>query len=235
MNATIASPKHADYQPTDRQSFSALRALNEDTIQAASGFKMHPHDNLEILMMPLQGTIAHEDSLGNLDRISTGEVMLMSAGKGIQHSQMNASQQSIDHHLQIWLLPRRRDTTPYIAKQRFLDSGRANRWQLIASPDGNEDSLQVDQDARVWRTRMTATKLSYRPHADDRAFYLHVISGRAHAQLAGFDERTLMHSGDALAMTEACELNLVPVGAEAVELLLIDLPSPRSTRGLQSA
>lgn len=213
------------YQPPDRQSFGALRVLNEDTIQPGSGFAMHPHENLEILMLPLRGAIAHVDSLGNVDRIDTDEALLMSAGRGIRHSQMNASMATPDHHLQVWLFPRTQDTTPHIAKRSFPASGRQGHWQLLASPDGAADSLRIDQDARVLRAEVAGEDLGYEA-SSGRALYLHLVSGSMQLNLPRSGGRAAMQPGDAVAFAAAEPLILT--GPGPADVLLIDLPPLQS-------
>ncbi|MED5620217.1 pirin family protein [Ideonella sp. BN130291] len=214
-----------DYHHPARQGFSALRVLNEDVIQPGSGFPMHPHRNMEILMLPLSGAIAHADSLGHQAIVRPDEVLLMSAGAGIRHSQMNASQQSLDHHLQLWLRPRQRGTAPRIAHRHFERAGRQGRWQLIASPDGQHDSLRIDQDARVWRAALpSGCRLGFTPDAG-RSVYLHMATGsaRLHRPQPAADT-TPLAAGDAVAWREGERFELAADHAEPTELLLFDLP-----------
>jgi redox-sensitive bicupin YhaK (pirin superfamily) len=215
-----------DYRDPARHRFSVLRVLNEDIILPGSGFPMHPHRDMEILMIPLSGAIAHADSLGHQAVVRPDEVLLMSAGEGIRHSQMNASQQSLDHHLQLWLLPREHGTAPRIEHRRFEAAGRQGRWQLIGSADGQHDSLRIDQDARVWRAALAAgSALGFAPEAG-RSVYLHVATGEVQLRRAvPTDEATPLAAGDAVAWREGERFELVARHAEPSELLLFDLPS----------
>ncbi|MDC6168700.1 pirin family protein, partial [Paucibacter sp. XJ19-41] len=121
------------YRAPGREGFGALCALNEDFILPASGFGPHPHRDLEILLMPLQSSVRHEDSLGNVLDVRPDELLVMHAGRGITHSQMNASATLQDHHLQLWFQPRRRGAEPGIALRAYPAAGRAGAWQLWAS------------------------------------------------------------------------------------------------------
>jgi redox-sensitive bicupin YhaK (pirin superfamily) len=230
-----------DYRHPARHRFSVLRVLNEDIVQPGTGFEMHPHRDMEILMLPLAGAIAHADSLGHETVVHPDEVLLMSAGAGIQHSQMNASAQAVDHHLQLWLLPRRRGGPPHVALQRFEPAGRANRWQLIASPDGRQGSLRIDQDACVLRAALVeGAVLSYAPEAAagaavaGRSVYLHVATGQVTLLRNGQPE-LLLAAGDAVAWPEGERFELRGASqpqqqqqqqqAGASELLLFELPA----------
>lgn len=185
---------------------------------------MHPHDNLEILMLPLRGAIAHVDSPGNVDQVETDEALLVNAGRGIQHSQMNPSMDAPDHHLQVWLLPRLLGTLPDVAKRQFPAASRQGCWQLLASPDGDAGSLQIDQDARVLRARVRGEGLGFQTHDATRALYLHIISGDLQLGLPHSNGRVHMQAGDAVALSVAQPLILTAQEENPAEVLLIDLP-----------
>jgi redox-sensitive bicupin YhaK (pirin superfamily) len=209
----------ADHDPPGRRRFSVLRVLNEDRIQPATGFGMHPHRDMEILLMPLEGAVAHADSLGHRAVLHPDEVLRMSAGAGLTHSQMNASDRVLDHHLQLWLLPRQRGTAPRVDWRRFDGGGREGRWQAIASGDGRDGSLVIDQDATVWRARLRAgATLAYAP-PPERSLYLHVARGSV--DLDGPCGGVLA-AGDAAAWTQGPAFTLG--GRDDAELVLFDLP-----------
>jgi redox-sensitive bicupin YhaK (pirin superfamily) len=215
-----------DYRHPARQRFSALRVLNEDFIQPGTGFAMHPHRDMEILMLPLSGAIAHTDSLGHQAVVRPDEVMMMSAGSGIRHSQMNASQQTVDHHLQLWLLPRQRGTVPRLEHRHFDRAGRLGQWQLIASPDGRQGSVLIDQDACVWRAALPRGSLLGFSPAPGRSAYLHLATGSVQLRRpGGAEDTTPLAAGDAVAWREAEPFELAAPDAEPSELLLFDLPS----------
>jgi redox-sensitive bicupin YhaK (pirin superfamily) len=216
-----------DYRDPARMGFGVLRVLNDDRIQPGAGFPMHPHRDMEILMLPLSGAIAHADSLGNSLVVQPDDVLLMSAGAGIRHSQMNALPDAVDHHLQLWLLPRRHGTAPRIEHRRFDPAARQGRWQLIASPDGAAGSLCIDQDARVWRAALPPRSvLSFVPEPG-RSAYLHVATGHVGlaTQAPGPGPAVALEAGDAVAWREAARFELGTAHDGTSELLLFDLPA----------
>lgn len=214
------------FRDASRDNFGVLLALNEDVIQPGTGFDMHSHEDLEIFIMPLSGAVAHEDSIGNRATVRPGEIQKMTAGSGIWHSQMNASRTTLDHHLQIWLRPRTRGLKPGIEQRSFDASARTGAWQLLISPDGNNGSLVVDQDASVSvAVLQDAQRLSQRGVAG-RSQYLHVIRGDV-TVVHGDGVRALLHAGDAFVAGHAIDLQLVGADEEA-EVLLFDLPSVSS-------
>ena len=217
-----------DYVDPDRMHFGALRVLNEDRIQPGTGFEMHPHRDVEIVLLPLEGAVAHVDSLGHRAVLHPGDALLMSAGAGIRHSQHNASLQSIDRHLQIWLLPRQRGTAPASAHRHFDPRARLGRWQLIASDGARDGSLGLDQDAKLWRARLAdASPLGMVADAS-RSRYLHVIDGAVELRQREGDAVEQLGSGDAVAWPVAQAFELRLRDARAAELLLLDLPALRA-------
>ena len=118
--------------------FRSLRVINEDRIAAGRGFGMHGHRDMEIVTYVLEGVLAHRDSLGSAGVIGPGELQRMTAGTGIRHSESNASETEPVHLYQIWMLPEREGLTPSYEQKTFRESGRRNRWQLVASPGGEE-------------------------------------------------------------------------------------------------
>lgn len=212
------------YRNLARMGFGALRVLNEDWIQPGTGFGMHPHRDLEILLIPLSGAVAHADSLGNQAVVRRDEVMLMRAGAGIEHSQLNASDREMDHHLQVWLAPRSIGLAPGIALGRFDPAQSVGAWQLIASEDGRDSSLVADQDVSVFRSRLLSTDaLNYSP-APGRSVYLHVVRGDVKVRTMAQRGEELLRTGDAIAWTAATSFSVLGEGAIGQELLLFDLP-----------
>ncbi|GLQ90572.1 pirin family protein [Dyella flagellata] len=213
------------YQEAARMQFGALRVLNEDWVQPASGFAMHPHRDMEIFMIPLAGAIAHADSLGYQAVIRPGEIMMMRAGTGIHHSQMNADDRVLDHHLQVWLTPRQLGQEPSIRIQRFDTAEREGKWQLIASERDDDVSLPLDQDAKLYLTRPRPdAPLNYVP-SPGRSLYLHVASGPVSVQTACSAVPEQLDTGDAMAWPSAAAFAVTAIGHAGQELLLIDLPA----------
>ncbi len=138
------------YYDPNHTHFRALRVMNEDFVAPGKGFGTHPHDNMEIVTYVLEGALEHKDSMGNGEVLRPGEFQRMSAGTGITHSEFNPSSSEPVHLYQIWLLPAVRNITPSYEQKRFDQVGRANNFQLVASPDGAAGSLLINQDARIY-------------------------------------------------------------------------------------
>jgi quercetin 2,3-dioxygenase len=181
------------YRNPFRMNFGSLRALNEDVIEPGTGFARHPHHDLDIFMLPLAGEIEHSDSLGHLARVRPGQVHRMRAGTGIEHSQMNASKEAIDRHLQVWFTPRRSGGDPCVETRDF-ELFRAGQWCAVASPDGRRGSFELDHDALMATgCVLPGVGARHTPRAD-ASLYLHVIDGEV-----TYDGMAL-ESGDALAL-----------------------------------
>ncbi|MDO9594789.1 MAG: pirin family protein, partial [Lutibacter sp.] len=144
----------ANYYDPEKVNFGALRVLNNDTIQGGMGFGAHPHDNMEIITIPLTGALKHKDSMGNKwIAIEAGEVQVMSAGSGLQHSEMNNSPNEEIELFQIWIFPDKNGVEPRYDQQKFDASERKNKLQiLVSSMDGDvKNSLKIHQDALISR------------------------------------------------------------------------------------
>ena len=144
----------ASFYNADRMNFGALRVLNDDIIAPNMGFGAHPHDNMEIITIPLTGALKHRDSLANQwQSVLPGEVQIMSAGKGIEHSEMNASTETELKLFQIWIIPNKRDINPRYDQKFFFDRDRHNKFQKLVSSydDDDTESLKIYQDVRLSR------------------------------------------------------------------------------------
>ena len=137
----------ANYYDPDRIHFGALRVLNDDTVEAGMGFDMHPHDNMEIISIPLEGDLEHRDSMGNVSVIKNGDIQVMSAGTGIFHSEFNKNQDLPVKFLQIWILPNIKNVAPRYDQITLNIDDRHNRFQQILSPDSNDEGVWVYQHA----------------------------------------------------------------------------------------
>ncbi|HEX4851692.1 MAG TPA: pirin family protein, partial [Puia sp.] len=158
--------------------FGALRVLNDDIVQGAGGFGMHPHDNMEIVSIPLKGALKHKDSTGTDGVIATGDVQIMSAGTGIRHSEFNASNTDAVNFLQVWVIPKERNIKPRYDQKAFDNKDRVNQWQVVVSPDRNDNGLWINQDARFALTKLEEGKsISYEPKFKGNGVYLFVIEG----------------------------------------------------------
>lgn len=137
----------ANYYNPERIHFGALRVLNDDTVAPAMGFGTHPHDNMEIISIPLEGALEHKDSMGNVTVIRKGEVQVMSAGTGIYHSEYNKNSDAEVRFLQIWVFPNKKDVTPRYDQVSLQDIARKNEFYQILSPSQDDQGVWIYQDA----------------------------------------------------------------------------------------
>ena len=137
----------ANYYNKERVHFGALRVLNDDTVDAGMGFGMHPHDNMEIITIPLEGDLEHKDSMGNLGVIRHGDVQVMSAGTGIQHSEFNRNKDQQLKLLQIWVFPNKKNVKPRYDQITLNIADRQNKLQQILSPNNDDEGVWIYQDA----------------------------------------------------------------------------------------
>ncbi|MEJ6981193.1 pirin family protein [Pedobacter sp. P351] len=204
------------YNPA-RSHFGLLRVLNDDTISPGMGFGTHGHDNMEIVTIPLKGVLAHKDSLGSEGTIDYGEVQIMSAGSGIQHSEYNGSSSEEVNLLQIWVFPKTRNITPRYEQKRFDPAKEHNAFQVLVSPQKDAESMWINQDAYFSIGEFEAgkeAKYSIK-HAGNGA-YVFVIDGEV--QVAG----RMLKRRDAIGVfdTESFEFK----ADSKVKLLVIDVP-----------
>jgi len=168
----------AGYYNPDRMHFGALRVLNDDTVQAGMGFGTHPHDNMEIITIVLDGELEHKDSMGNGSVIRPGEVQVMSAGTGIQHSEFNHSQKNEVSLLQIWVFPDKKNVVPRYGQAKFQEEEMSGKWRTVVSPDGAENTLWIHQQAWFSIGNFEPdTKINYQLKKADSLVYVFLISG----------------------------------------------------------
>ena len=205
----------ADYHDPEHVHFGPLRVINEDIVQPGTGFGTHGHRDMEILTYVLSGTLRHSDSTGSSGDIHYGEVQVMSAGTGVQHSEVNPSAGEAVHLLQIWIMPDRKGLTPAYQQKNFPLAEKMGRWCPLASRDAEQGSLLIHQDARVLAARLNGTESLDYPIAAQRKIYLHVARGGLQAN--GY----ALSAGDALMYTDesAVELSV----AKEAEVLLFDM------------
>ncbi len=166
------------YHDPKKIHFGALRVVNDDSIAGGGGFGAHPHDNMEIVTIPLEGKLAHKDSTGNEGIISKGDVQIMSAGTGIRHSEYNASSTGDARLLQIWVFPKMKNIKPVYGQKTFDIKDRKNKWQVVVSPDKTEQALNINQDARFSLGQLDEGQtLSYDTKFKGSGIYLLVIEG----------------------------------------------------------
>ena len=165
------------YNP-ERVQFGMLRVLNDDTIAAGMGFGTHPHDNMEIITIPLEGDLAHKDSMGNAEVIKTGDVQVMSAGTGIQHSEFNPNADQRTKLFQIWVFPKYRNVTPRYQQITLDESEQKNNFAQILSPNADDAGVWIYQDAWFFLADFDKdfTK-TYTLNKEGNGLYVFVISG----------------------------------------------------------
>ena len=191
----------ADYYDPERMGFGALRVINDDIVAPAAGFGTHAHDNMEIISIPLSGSLRHEDSMGNIHVIRQREVQIMSAGTGISHSEYNASDSEPVNFLQIWVTPKQRDIEPRYDQQEFPAENREDHFQLVVAPDSEDGALWINQESWFLLGNFSAGQRErYRLHRDENGVYVFVLEGRA--EVAG--ER--LGRRDGLGITESAEI-----------------------------
>jgi redox-sensitive bicupin YhaK (pirin superfamily) len=205
----------ADYYDPAHMGFRSLRVINEDRVQPGQGFGTHGHQDMEIVTYVLAGALQHKDSLGNGSVIQAGELQRMSAGTGIRHSEFNPSGTEWVHLYQIWLLPSRRGVTPSYEQKRFSDSEKRGRFRLVASPDGADESLTIQQDARLYLAELTPEQVVSQPIEKGRAAWLQLLRGAVEC----FE--TALAAGDGVAITG--ESMVAVKGRAAAEIMLFDL------------
>ena len=206
----------ADYYDPQHVQFGPLRVINEDRVVPGAGFGTHGHRDMEILSYVLDGELAHRDSTGTSSTIRPGDVQRMSAGRGVQHSEFNGSHSQPVHFLQIWLLPDVTGIAPEYEERRFDETEKRGRLRLIASPQGDDGSVRIHQDARVYAGLFDGAEHATLEVAPGRRIYLHVARGQVTA------------NGESLAAGDALKLSGEPVlrltDGHAAEVLAFDLP-----------
>lgn len=170
----------AGYYNPERVHFGALRVLNDDTVAAGMGFGTHPHDNMEIISIPLEGDLEHKDSMGNVAVIKNGDIQVMSAGTGIQHSEKNRNHDRLTKFLQIWVFPNKRNVEPRYDQQTLNAEDRINRFQQILSPNPNDEGVWIHQDAWFHLGKFDEGKeTNYQLKQSGNGVYVFVLSGNA--------------------------------------------------------
>jgi redox-sensitive bicupin YhaK (pirin superfamily) len=205
----------ADYHDPRHVHFRALRVINEDFIAAGMGFPTHPHRDMEIFSYVISGALEHQDSMGNGRVLKPGQIQLMSAGRGVEHSEFNPLPGETTHMLQIWIFPERKNLEPGYTEWHPPESSEQEPKVLMISRDGRDGSAVIHQDADVWRVRLPAGGSVGHELAPGRGAWLQVVSGKA--SLNG----TEIIGGDGAAITQEPMISLE--ATVATEALLMDL------------
>ena len=204
------------YHDPAHMGWSALRVINDDTVQPGQGFGTHGHRDMEILSYVLEGALQHRDSMGSGSTLKPGDVQLMSAGTGVQHSEFNPSQNDPVHFLQIWILPDQQNVTPSYQERYIQDAQKRGQLKLLASGDPNDDALFLHQDARIYATLLNDDEHIEYALPFGRQTYVHVAQGSIKVN------NHELKTGDGLKVMDESML-LLTEGHDA-EILLFDLP-----------
>lgn len=210
----------ANYFDRDKMQFGALRVLNDDSIAPKMGFGTHPHDNMEIITIPLSGILKHRDNMGqDWQPVLTGEVQVMSAGTGVQHSEINGSVEEVLNLFQIWIIPNKRNVSPRYDQKAFDPNARKNKLQTLvtshASP--HEGSLKIHQDAVLSRIDLSkGMSFDYQLQSPNHGVYVMTIEGALQI------EDKILHKRDALGITETDKFTIE--ASEVAEILFIEVP-----------
>jgi quercetin 2,3-dioxygenase len=165
------------YDPA-RVHFGALRVLNDDFVEGGKGFGTHPHDNMEIISIPLSGDLEHKDSMGNITVIRQNDIQIMSAGTGIQHSEYNKNKDKAVNFLQIWVFPKLKNIKPHYDQKTFLPEERVNKFQVVVAPNKESGGVLINQDAWFSLGKLQrGFKTSYTINKAGNGVYAFVIEG----------------------------------------------------------
>jgi redox-sensitive bicupin YhaK (pirin superfamily) len=209
----------ADYYDPEHISFGALRVINEDRVDAGMGFGTHGHRDMEIISYVLEGELAHKDSMGTGATIRPGDVQRMSAGRGVQHSEFNPSEDKPAHFLQIWIMPDQKGVTPSYEQKHFAADEKRGKLRLIASRDGADGSVRIHQDAKVYAGLFDGEEQVDLGVGADRQVYVHVARGSITAN------GTALTAGDAVGLSDVTSVSLTK--GQGAEVLVFDLERAR--------
>ena len=207
----------AGYHNPEKVHFGLLRVLNDDTIAGGTGFPAHPHDNMEIVTIPLSGALQHKDNTGGEGVIKAGDVQIMSAGSGVKHSEFNASKTEDATLFQVWIFPKVRNIKPRYDQRTYDINDRINKWQVVVSPNETDNALWINQDARFSLTKLEAGKmLTYENAFKGNGVYLVVVNGSVEIDGKQFSKR------DAVGIADADQFSIK--ASEDAELMAIEIP-----------
>ena len=208
----------AGYYDPSRIHFGVLRVLNDDEIAGGGGFGMHPHDNMEIITIPIEGDLEHKDNMGNVGVIRAGDVQVMSAGTGVLHSEYNKHSDQMVRLLQIWLFPDKKNHTPRYQQISLKLEDRVNRLQQIVSPNENDEGAWIHQDAWFSIGRFDEGQtFDYAFKKNGNGAYLFLLEGSLEV------DGNVMNRRDGLGIWDTASFSL-KVLSPSTELLIMDIP-----------
>lgn len=206
----------ANYHNPERVHFGALRVLNDDTVSGGMGFGTHPHENMEIISIPLEGALEHKDSMGNVGVINKGDIQVMSAGTGVYHSEYNKNKDEEVKFLQIWIFPNKKGVEPRYDQMTMREKDRLNTLQNIISPN-NINGMWLYQDAWFYIGKFDeATATDYKLKNDTNGVYVFILEGEAIVEGQKLNAR----DGFGVWETDSITIEIKP----GAELLLMDVP-----------
>jgi redox-sensitive bicupin YhaK (pirin superfamily) len=205
----------ADYYDPQQMGFGPLRVINDDRVAGGGGFPPHPHRDMEIISYVVEGALRHQDDMGNGSVIKPGDVQRMSAGRGVVHAEYNASKTEPVHFLQIWIVPRQRGLASGYEQKFFGEDEKRGRLRLVASPDGADGSVSMQQDARLYATVLEKGQAVTHTFENGRKGWLQVVQGTAKVG------DLVLKEGDGVAIEGESQVALSSDGHG--ELLLFDL------------
>ena len=208
----------ANYYNPQKMHFGVLRVLNDDEVAPSMGFGTHPHDNMEIISIPLSGELKHKDSMGNEAIIKTGEIQVMSAGTGIQHSEFNASTSDPVKFLQIWLFPNKKNVTPRYDQIQLPDLATHNKLHQVLSPNADDAGVWIHQNAWFHMGTFDAgTAQSYTLNDAHNGLYLFMVEGSIEI------EGETLGARDAIGLSDLNEFSFTST-SENTRVLLMEVP-----------
>ncbi len=207
----------ANYYNPERQNFGVLRVLNDDIVAGGMGFGTHPHDNMEIISIPLQGILEHKDNMGTTAVIHANDVQIMSAGTGVQHSEYNHSKTDTVNFLQIWVFPKLKNIKPRYDQKTFLPEERKNQLKVVISPEKNDSTIWINQDAYFSLGNFDAgNEQNYTIKIKGNGLYIFVLEGEAEI------DGEVLNRRDAIGLPE---LDQVKIKANKnTEVLVMEIP-----------
>ena len=207
----------SNYYDPERVNFGMLRVLNDDFVAAGEGFGTHPHNDMEIVTIPLDGALAHKDSTGSEGVIYPDEVQIMSAGTGIRHSEFNHLQDGTSNFLQLWIFPDKKGHQPRYNQNYFDPAERKNKFQFIVTPEKNDSNLWLNQDAFLSRIDLDkSNSVNYKIHTKGNGVYLFLIDGEI-----SIDGETLSKR-DGIGIYETDEFSITAI--KDSQILIIEIP-----------
>ena len=207
----------SSYYDPERVNFGMLRVLNDDFVAAGEGFGTHPHNDMEIVTIPLDGALAHKDSTGSEGVIYPDEVQIMSAGTGIRHSEFNHLQDGTSNFLQLWIFPDKKGHQPRYNQNYFDPAERKNKFQFIVTPEKKDGNLWLNQDAFLSRIDLDkSNSVTYKIHTKGNGVYLFLIEGEI--VVAG----ETLSKRDGIGIYEADEFSIT--ASKDSQILLIEIP-----------